>query len=283
MDFFKGLEFVLANGNRKRDSILHRKSFKDYYGVQFFNGEAFELKLQGRTWTVEGPCVLLTYPGPFFEYGPQAGTDTHHSYVCFRGPRTERYLESGLLPLDPELPLLKITAPQRLQEAMDMLLALPGLNDRVNHDLAVNMLENILLQLQNQPDSLSIAPRLQAKLSELQHELRQRPELEWDFHDEAKRMSISYIYLRTLFRKLTGMPPGAFLLKARIDKASKLLLNSDAQISEIAGSCGFADVFYFSRSFKKRQLISPLKYRKEFSSAGRHAPARPQATSSGRA
>ncbi len=266
MRYFDGLSFVIAGGNGHTRAI-HRKSFKDYYGLQFYNGEGLEIQMDSKSWRLDGSWVLLTYPGPFFQYGPPEGTESEHSYICFKGPRVDAYLASGLLPLNPERPLFKITAPQRFQEALDKLLAIQDLNSKGSHDGAVNLLEGLLLQLQSQPEPLNIAPRLQAKISALHKELRHKPELEWDFHDEARRMGVSYIYLRTLFRKLAGMPPGAFLLECRIEKASKMLLNSDAQVSEISALCGFSDVFYFSRAFKKRRLISPLRYRKEFSSS----------------
>jgi len=267
MNFFDGLDFVVS-GCSERNGIYHRKSFKDYYGVQFFNGDSFEASVGSKSWRLEGPWVLITYPGPFFQYGPPQGATTLHSYVCFRGPRVDFYLSSGLLPLDRERPLVKISAPQRFQEAMSKLIhAVKGSNSKSGQALAVNLLENALLQLQSQPEPLRIAPRLRTLIESLEEELRERPELEWNFHSEAKRLGVSYIYLRTLFRKIAGLAPGAFLLEARIEKAASLLLGSEMQVSEIAKACGFSDEFYFSRAFKKRRAIPPLRYRQEFSSS----------------
>jgi len=267
MDFFGGLDFVVS-GDAERSGRYHRKSFKDYYGIQFFNGEAFEASVDSKSWRLDGPWVLITCPGPFFQYGPPQGMETVHSYVCFRGPRVDSYLSSGLLPLDRERPLVRISAPQRFQEAMSKLIsALKDSSSRAAQPLAVNLLENVLLQLHRQPEPLRIAQRLRTRIDSLQEELRERPELEWNFHEEARRLGISYIYLRTLFRRISGLAPGAFLLEARIEKASSLLLGSDMQVSEVAKACGFSDEFYFSRAFKKRRVSSPLKYRREYSSS----------------
>ncbi len=264
MNYFDGLSFVIAGGKKATD-VRHSRVFKDYYGVQFFDGEALEVDIDGRHWHLDGSWCLITYPGPSFQYGAPEGMKLDHCYICFRGPRVEGYLSSGLLPLDPEFPLLKITAPRLFQDSMDKVFALRDLNSKAKHDTAVHLLEGVLLQLRSQPEPLNIPSHLQSRLSDLYKEMRERPELEWDFSSEARRMGISCVYLRILFHKLAGMPPVAFLLERRIEKASRMLLEGERQVSEVAAACGFSDVFYFSRAFKKRRLVSPLRYRKEFS------------------
>lgn len=46
-----------------------------------------------------------------------------------------------------------------------------------------------------------------------------------------------------------------------MEQAKELLLGTDLNITEIAEACGFADLFYFSRMFKKRVGSSPRAYR----------------------
>ncbi len=262
MNFFDGLDFVTA-ASKKGSSGRHRKSFKDYYGLQFFHGGRFELVFEGASLDLDGSWALLTYPGPFFDYGPPEGESSWHSYICFKGPRVERYLESGLLPLDRERPLLRVSAPQRLQEAIDAFLEIPNPNAKGFHEEAVNLLEGILLQLSRQPEPLKIAPRLLSAFDALRADLRSRPELDWDFHSEAKRMGVSYNHFRGLFKSLTGLPPGEFLLEERLEKAARMLVETSAPVREVAERCGFSDMFYFSRAFKKRRSLPPLRYRGE--------------------
>ena len=264
MNFFEGLSFVIAGDNRQ-SHLIHRKAFKDYYGLQFLSGEELELGIDSSRWSLEGSWAFISRPGPFFHYGPQEGKLADLFFVCFRGPRVESYISSGLLPLAEDAAPMKITAEQRFRESFERILSIPDLNSGSSHDLAVNLLEGLLLQLHSQPErKVHVPPRLQTKILALSKELGERPELEWDFHSEARRLGISYVYLRTLFRQLLESPPNAFLLDSRIALASKLLITGDAPVSEVAASCGFSDEFYFSRAFKKRRHISPLLYRKEF-------------------
>jgi transcriptional regulator GlxA family with amidase domain len=46
-----------------------------------------------------------------------------------------------------------------------------------------------------------------------------------------------------------------------VDRATKLLLDTDLSLSEIAGSCGFEDQSWFSKIFKSYTGLSPGKYR----------------------
>lgn len=79
----------------------------------------------------------------------------------------------------------------------------------------------------------------------------------------SQTFSISKYYLSHLFKVETGLGVIQFCNERRIYKAKKLL-NGEKQISEIAEICGYGDISYFSRMFKKSVGISPNDYRKQF-------------------
>ena len=54
-----------------------------------------------------------------------------------------------------------------------------------------------------------------------------------------------------------------YISRRRINKAAALLRESDESVSTIATSVGIPNYTYFSRVFKKRMGVSPLKYRKK--------------------
>lgn len=68
-------------------------------------------------------------------------------------------------------------------------------------------------------------------------------------------------YFCKVFRDLTGRTPIEYLNYYRIECAAELLFTSQESITEIAMSCGFMDVSYFSRSFRKQKGVSPSAYR----------------------
>lgn len=78
----------------------------------------------------------------------------------------------------------------------------------------------------------------------------------------CKKFFVSQKKLYNLFRDEFHTTVKDFILKERIRKAKKLLVNSDMTLIEISDKTGFTDYSYFIRIFKKRIGLSPLKYRK---------------------
>ena len=69
--------------------------------------------------------------------------------------------------------------------------------------------------------------------------------------------NISRFYFCRLFKSITGKSLGEYLNQLRINKAEALLKNGEVNITEAAMSCGFDDINYFSRMFKKYKNESP--------------------------
>jgi signal transduction histidine kinase/ligand-binding sensor domain-containing protein/DNA-binding response OmpR family regulator len=79
-------------------------------------------------------------------------------------------------------------------------------------------------------------------------------------------MSKSNLYRK--ITKLTGMSPVEFIRYIRLQAAAGMIAKEGLNVSEAAYSCGFNDLSYFSKSFKKQFGSSPKKFQqqKEFSS-----------------
>ena len=57
------------------------------------------------------------------------------------------------------------------------------------------------------------------------------------------------------------MTPSQYLNKKKIDKAIELLLSTELSILNIAFECGFNNIEYFDKIFKKTMGLTPLRYR----------------------
>ncbi len=73
--------------------------------------------------------------------------------------------------------------------------------------------------------------------------------------------NVSPRHLTRLFREFTGESPIRYVLRARLDRASALLLKTSLPIKAIAEQVGFTDEAYFSRCFRKLRGVSPIAYR----------------------
>lgn len=81
-----------------------------------------------------------------------------------------------------------------------------------------------------------------------------------------ENIPLSKPYFTTLFRQSTGMTPLQYLTEKRMENAKKLLLQKEElrlSIGEIADMCGYNDIYYFSRIFKKHTGLSPTQWSKQ--------------------
>lgn len=79
----------------------------------------------------------------------------------------------------------------------------------------------------------------------------------------AKINNFNDCYLSALFKKETGKTLTEFITEQRIQRAIQLLASSSLPIQTIAQYCGFSDVNYFSKTFKKKIQKSPSEYRND--------------------
>ncbi|HEX7410720.1 MAG TPA: AraC family transcriptional regulator [Bacteroidales bacterium] len=82
-------------------------------------------------------------------------------------------------------------------------------------------------------------------------------------HELAELGFMSVRNFQRIFKEATGLSPNDYLLELRIQHASKLLTETDSAIYDVSGQVGITDWFYFSRAFKRKFGVSPLKYRKQ--------------------
>ena len=82
-------------------------------------------------------------------------------------------------------------------------------------------------------------------------------------NDIARNLHCSTVTLTEHFKREFGITINEYITKKRMALAEKLLLSTDKPLREVASLCGFPDVEYFSRTFKKYHGISPASWRRE--------------------
>lgn len=77
----------------------------------------------------------------------------------------------------------------------------------------------------------------------------------------AELLSVHPSYLSSLFRKETGVTLTEYVNQKRVEHGVFLLNTTNMQIQTIAQQCGFSDINYFTRIFKKRIGKTPSEYK----------------------
>ena len=83
----------------------------------------------------------------------------------------------------------------------------------------------------------------------------------------ADSLNLNRSYFSTSFRKMVGSSPQKYLVDYRLQKASEILGARNISVREAALSCGYTDIYNFSKMFKKRFGISPANYRSKLPSS----------------
>jgi LacI family transcriptional regulator len=81
--------------------------------------------------------------------------------------------------------------------------------------------------------------------------------------DLLKVVPLSRRMLEYRFQKLVGRTPHAEILRARIERTSRLLRETKLPLEQIASRTGFAQANYLCVAFKKHVGLSPNAYRKK--------------------
>ena len=63
-----------------------------------------------------------------------------------------------------------------------------------------------------------------------------------------------------IFAARYGITPGRYVTVRRIEYAKKLLSSKELSVSDAAELCGFSDVYYFSKVFKREAGTTPSEY-----------------------
>ncbi|MDG0810269.1 response regulator transcription factor [Cohnella rhizosphaerae] len=81
--------------------------------------------------------------------------------------------------------------------------------------------------------------------------------------DIAKAVYRNPAYLSRLFRKETGMSLTDYIAQAKIERAKRMLTETNDKISNIAEGLGYMHFSYFAKLFKKVTGLTPQDYRKK--------------------
>jgi AraC family transcriptional regulator len=79
---------------------------------------------------------------------------------------------------------------------------------------------------------------------------------------------LSEFHFARLFKKITGVTPHAYLASLRIEKARRLLAETDLPIIEISAEVGYASQSHFTKVFRAATGLTPRVFRHAAIKAG---------------
>lgn len=211
---------------------------------------------------IEAGQGFLIYPNELTFYQADKENPWSYAWIAIAGEEVEKYLY--LIGLSKENPVFHCPDVGLMQEYIDDIIAHNTLS--YSNELYIQgILMKLLAYLTEQAD----VPYMEKKESANLYVSKSISYIQKNYQNPitvkeiAEYLSLNRSYLTEVFMKTIHFSPQHFLMKFRITKATEFLVNTDLTIENIAYSCGYSNVYSFSKAFKKVTGCSPAQYRKQ--------------------
>jgi AraC-like DNA-binding protein len=232
---------------------------------------------------VRGASVDVTHYGQKQDIVTDArGMEIYNVYLDLRNhplpvlPEALRPTLSAILPIHPRLAhqlnrrvSIRLDQVDRLAGTLrrmeeELKSTEPGAIEIVQHNFQVFLID---LCRSAQRHGLTLSPSQAGIFPAWVEKIRQ--EIDRDFAQPhelntlAKKAGVSVAYLCRLFKAYTGKTVIGYLVERRIQAAIWKLREVDEKIISIALACGFNDLAYFNRAFRRIVGTTPSAYRRK--------------------
>jgi AraC family transcriptional regulator len=136
------------------------------------------------------------------------------------------------------------------------------------HDTASDLaLDGLALALLAQVVRKDTGPRSKGKgarpdwLGRVEALLHDRADQPMDIAGIAAEVDLHPVYMARVFRRHNGCSPGEYLRRLRVNRACRLLSDTDESLAAIAYGTGYSDQSHFTRHFKRAMGVTPGEFR----------------------
>lgn len=253
--------FVETIGYSAWELLFHRPDGYPYYHWLYtLRGEGI-LELEGAQIALTaGKGALLTPFTPHAYYPVAYDRRWSTTYVTFGGEAASAILDSLGMNVSAVYTETQISFAEIIGEAIDM-----ADRDAVFPGLEVSTGLYRFLMLLRQFGMRNDRPSLSQFYDKL------RPVVQWmeqhladniGLPEIAGQAQLSVSYLNELFHDAFGMSPYSYLIHLRIREAKRIMMTSPGlPLRDVAVQAGFNDVSHFVATFRKKEGLTPAKYR----------------------
>jgi AraC-like DNA-binding protein len=208
----------------------------------------------------EGSLILIR-PNVWHRYKPLRRTGWTEHYVGFMGTSADRMFNAS--PILSDTPVIHLGYHENLLHCFQEICNLVQSERPGFHNICSGLVTQILGHM------IALKKSENFRHSQMEQVIQKacmiiREHLAQNLNVEqlASDLDANYSVFRKAFKRYTGLSPMQYHTNLRLKQAMYLLTNTDLSIKEISFNLGFCSVFYFSKLFKEKLLITPSTIRK---------------------
>lgn len=152
-----------------------------------------------------------------------------------------------------------------IEQFLHCLLECADKDNELNEEMVNHLLQMIMLQLfikREQSDKTQPRHRHLMRKVAKHIESNVTRSLPITHEELAHLVSLSPRYVNQLFKKYSGYSLKEYITKERLDRARKLLTETNKNVTEVAEALGYKDIYWFSNQFKQLYGTSPSSYQR---------------------
>lgn len=241
--------------------VAEGRTLPEFQFVYISDGEG-AFYAEGKTYTVKAGSMLLLLPGMKHSYKPRYETGWHEYWVGFTGRFFNGLVDEGILSRDRiffEIGLRDYILSIFMQIFEEVRSQRPLYQVKASSQVYLLLAELLSYERRKEHPDYS---RQQQIVEKVKFYMEENIYKKINITDIAQEAGLNASRLNDVFKAYTSMTPYHYYIQIKINKACRLLEQTDISIKEAAFKLGFDDQYYFSRLFRQKTGIPPSKWKR---------------------
>ena len=254
---------LLVNVAARVSTATHATNYNkrgrlDYYLIYIISGSASVKTEHGSADSCENELFIIP-PNTSYEFKTK---ELPLRYLCvhFTGSDVLKILDDYKIALFPKTN--KLSYKNHMQKRFTTLFEGFAKNDSLRDRELSLLLERLFIEASRAIQSAMLERTSLAKSVRF---INENYPSKISIPDLAKLENMCMTSYNLLFKEQLGMSPTKYIIKLRIEHARELLESTNLPIQEIGIACGYPDINFFSRVFKKYVGLTPREFKKKHS------------------
>lgn len=209
---------------------------------------------------LEAPFLILLFPGVWHRYRPDPETGWEEHWTAFDGPYARSLQAHGVI--DPQTPTFQVGHAESLLTQFQILYHEIQSESLGFRSVLASCVIQILAFATCLPHrQIEESQAIRSVIRKASYLIREKTDEAISPEIIAAQLNIGYTYFRRMFKRYTGLSPKRYHTQLRLERAKRLLRETDLSVSEIAARLNFDTPFHLSSWFKKLTGLSPRTWR----------------------